>query len=308
MGTSLVIQRQITLGQLVASEVVIILILNSVEKIIMYMDVVYDLLTAVDKVGHVTDIAIEKTGGLDFKSSKQEGLQVRVKDVTYRYPNGKIALNKVSLEVERGKSICISGASNSGRSTLVNILTGFYTNFEGIVTYNNYSLRDLDLTALRDRISKNISVEDIFDGTLLDNLLLGRPGVNTHDVIEVINKVGLSDFVNSMPLGLDTPLISSGKGLSNSDIQKLILARCLIKKPDLMVLNDFFTSLTKSNKLALMKCVFDEIHPWTIIAISNDPLVMSACDKVVIIENGSITEEGPFELLLKQGLLKDIIE
>jgi ABC-type bacteriocin/lantibiotic exporter with double-glycine peptidase domain len=308
MGTSLVIQRQITLGQLVASEVVIILILNSVEKIIMYMDVVYDLLTAVDKVGHVTDIAIEKTGGLDFKTTNQVGFSVRLKDVTYKYPNGKLALNKLSLEVERGKSICISGASNSGRSTLANILTGFYTNFEGIVTYDNYSLRDLDLTALRDRIAKNISAEDVFDGTLLDNLSVGRPNVNAHDVIEAINKVGLSDLVNAMPLGLDTPIISSGKGLSNSDIQKLILARCLIKKPDLMILNDFFIGLTKSNKLALMKCVFEEAHPWTVIAISNDPLVMGACDKVVIIENGSIAEEGSFEDLMKKGFLKDIIE
>jgi ABC-type bacteriocin/lantibiotic exporter with double-glycine peptidase domain len=308
MGTSLVIQRQITLGQLVASEIVIILILNSVEKIIMYMDVVYDLLTAVDKVGHVTDIAIERSGGIDLKESDHVGFHVRLKNVSYKYANGSLALNKLSLEVERGKSICISGAGNSGRTTLANILTGFYTQFEGIVTYDSYSLRDLDLTALRDRIAKNISTQDIFDGTLLDNLSVGKPGVAIHEVIEAIEKVGLSDFINSMPQGLDSPIISGGKGMSNSTIQKLILARCLIKKPDLMILNDFFIGLTKSNKLSLMKCVFEDSRPWTIIAISNDPLVMSACDKVVILENGSVSTEGTFESLLKKGALSEIID
>jgi ABC-type bacteriocin/lantibiotic exporter with double-glycine peptidase domain len=308
MGTSLVVARQITLGQLVASEVVIILILNSVEKIIMYMDVVYDLLTAVDKVGHVTDIAIERTGGIDFKQNNQVGFDVKLKNVTYKYPNGALALNKLSLEVSRGKSLCISGAGNSGRTTLANILTGFYTKFDGSVTYDSYSLRDLDLTALRDRIAKNISTEDIFDGTLLDNISVGRPGVAIHQVIEAIEKVGLADLINSLPNGLDSHIISGGKGFSNSDIQKLILARCLVKKPDLMILNDFFIGLTKSNKIGLMKCVFEDSHPWTIIAISNDPLVMSACDKIVIIANGTVAEEGTFESLLKKGSLKEIID
>jgi len=272
------------------------------------MDVVYDLLTAVDKVGHVTDIAIERSGGIDLKESDHVGFHVRLKNVSYKYANGSLALNKLSLEVERGKSICISGAGNSGRTTLANILTGFYTQFEGIVTYDSYSLRDLDLTALRDRIAKNISTQDIFDGTLLDNLSVGKPGVAIHEVIEAIEKVGLSDFINSMPQGLDSPIISGGKGMSNSTIQKLILARCLIKKPDLMILNDFFIGLTKSNKLSLMKCVFEDSRPWTIIAISNDPLVMSACDKVVILENGSVSTEGTFESLLKKGALSEIID
>ena len=307
MGTSLVIQRQITLGQLVASEVVIILILNSVEKIIMYMDVVYDLLTAVDKVGHVTDIAIEKTGGLDFKKTTTKGFHVRLKNVSYKYPNGNKALDGLSFEVKPQKSICVTGKGNSGRTTLANILTGFYTNYEGIVTFDNYSLRDLDLTALRDRIAKNISKEDIFDGTLLENISVSRPSVAAHEVIEAIEKVGLSDTVNAMPQGLDTHVISGGKGMSNSDIQKLILARCLVKKPDLMILNDFFTGLTKSNKLALMNCVFEDNHPWTIIAISNDPMVMSACDSIIVIEEGKMLEEGTFEALLKKGLLNEFI-
>jgi ABC-type bacteriocin/lantibiotic exporter with double-glycine peptidase domain len=307
MGTSLVIQRQITLGQLVASEVVIILILNSVEKIIMYMDVVYDLLTAVDKVGHVTDIAIEKTGGLDFKKTTTKGFHVRLKNVSYKYPNGNKALDGLSFEVKPQKSICVTGKGNSGRTTLANILTGFYTNYEGIVTFDNYSVRDLDLTALRDRIAKNISKEDIFDGTLLENISVSRPSVAAHEVIEAIEKVGLSDTVNAMPQGLDTHVISGGKGMSNSDIQKLILARCLVKKPDLMILNDFFTGLTKSNKLALMNCVFEDNHPWTIIAISNDPMVMSACDSIIVIEEGKMLEEGTFEALLKKGLLNEFI-
>ena len=306
MGTLLVIDRKITLGQFVAAEIVIILILNAVEKIIMYMDVVYDLLTAVDKVAHVTDIAIERTGGMDFARMDPRGFDIRTKDLNYRYPESdRYALENINLQINPGQIVCISGPGNAGKTTLANVLTGFYTDFNGVATINQYSLRDLDLAHLRDQVAKNISQEDLFDGTLLENLAVGKANTTVEHVIEAIHSVGLSDDINRLPLGLETPIVSGGKGLPHTMVQKLILARCLSKRPKLIVLNDFFTALTKSDKMKLLSCLIREDRTWTLIVISNDPLIMSACENIIVMEDGKIKSEGTFEALLKGGELQE---
>ena len=308
MGTLLVIDRKITLGQFVAAEIVIILILNAVEKIIMYMDVVYDLLTAVDKVSHVTDIPIEKTGGMDFARTDPKGFAIRTKDLSYRYQeNEKYAIQNLNLQIHPGQIVCISGPGSAGKTTLTNILTGFYTDFEGVATINQYSLRDLDLTHLRDQVAKNISQEDLFDGTLLENLTVGKANTTVESVIDAIDRAGLSDDINRLPMGLETPIVSGGKGLSHTMVQKLILTRCLAKKPKLIVLNDFFTALTKSDKMKLLSCLIREDRTWTLLVISNDPLIMSACENIIIMEEGKIKSEGTFESLLQKGELQDFI-
>ena len=308
MGTFLVIGREITLGQFVASEIVIILILNAVEKIIMYMDVVYDLLTAIDKVSHVTDISIEKTGGVDFMSPDPKGFTIRTKDLSYKYPGmHEYAINKINLQINPGEILCISGPGDAGKTTLTNIISGFYTDFEGIATINQYSLRDLDLTQFRDRVSKNISHEDLFDGTLLENLTVGKSDTTIQHVMEAISQVGLDDDINRMPKGLETPVISGGKGMSQTLIQKLILVRCLAKKPKLIVLNDFFTALKKSDKIKILSCLMQENRTWSLLVISNDPMIMSACENIIIMEQGKIKSQGVFNDLLKNGELSEFI-
>jgi len=308
IGTLLVVDRQITLGQFVASEIVIILILNAVEKIIMYMDVVYDLLTAVDKVAHVTDLPIERVGGFDFPLTINKGFSVRTKDLRYKYSaSGYYALKGVDLDVKAGETICITGQGNSGKTTLMNILTGMFTDYEGVVTINNFSLRDLDLTHMRDQVAKNISQEDLFDGTILENITIGKISTTVHDAVEALEQVGLSDTINALPKGLETPIISGGKGLSKTVIHKLILARCLAKKPKLIVLNDFFTTLSKSDKMELLACVTRSQRSCTVIVVSKDPIIMSACDRVIMMQEGVIRAEGTMEELTNTQLFNDLI-
>jgi ABC-type bacteriocin/lantibiotic exporter with double-glycine peptidase domain len=307
MGTLLVVDRQITLGQLVASEIVIILILNAVEKIVMYMDVVYDLLTAVDKVAHVTDLPIERSGGFDFPKLNGQGLSVRLKDLKYKHKNSKeYALNGVDLEISPGEKVCLTGFGGSGKATLVNIISGLYSDFEGVVTINNYSLRDLDLTHLRDYVAKNISREDLFDGTILENITVGKPTETVEDALDALTQVGILDAVNAMPDGLNSHVISGGIGLSGSFCYKLILARCLAENPRLLILNDFFQALSKKDKMELLTKLNQQSTNRTMIFVSNDPLVMSACERVVILDKGKVKASGSMEQLLKSDDLNGI--
>lgn len=309
LGTILVVQREITLGQFVASEVIIILVLASVEKIIMYMDVVYDMLTAVDKISHVTDLPLEKTGGIDIPVSQlKDGYEVKMQDVSYTYPGStQPSLKSLTLEIDKGSSLCISGGSGAGKTTLTNIIAGIHQNFSGTMTYNGLSLRDLDSTYIRDRIGKNVSQEDIFEGTILENILVGKPTSDIQDALDAINEVGLRDEINKFKNGIHTEVLSGGKGFSSSFVNKLVLARCLAKRPAMLILNDFFNNFTKGERLKLIEMMTSESKNWTLIVVSNDPLVMSACNKVLFMENGEMKALGPFdELIKKEDILKDI--
>lgn len=309
LGTILVVNREITLGQFVASEVIIILILNAVEKTITYMDVIYDLLTAVDKVAQITDLPLEKVGGLDFQRHAVAGYAIELKQLRYRYPDKpEHVLHGIDLHINSGERVCIAGPGNAGKTTLTNLIAGIHTDYEGIITINNYSLRDLDIRHLRDSMAKNISPEDIFDGSILENITLGSATRTVEDAINAIRKVKLEDEINRLPEGMNTHIVSGGKGFSSSFIHKLILARCLAKKPALIILNDFFSGLKRQEKLDLLQSVINTENRYTLIAVSNDPLVMAACDRILLLNNGQISDEGHFDELLKKGSINNYID
>ncbi|ELR73551.1 HlyB/MsbA family ABC transporter [Fulvivirga imtechensis AK7] len=309
IGTLLVVEREITLGQFVAAEVIIILIISSVEKIIMYMDVVYDILTAVDKISQVTDLPLERGGGLILpQQAGNEGLELKVKGLSYKFPEEEeYVLQDIDLTVARGEHVCIAGPGGAGKTLLTNMISGLHINFSGAITINGFSIRDLDLNRLRDRMGKNVSQEDIFEGSILDNIILSKPFARTEDAVWALEKVGLSDEVNAMPQGLSTPVISGGKGFSSSFVNRLILARCLAKNPGLLILNDFFSGFRRAERMELMSMLMHPEHKWTIWIVSNDPVVMAACDKVVVLDKGRKIAEGPFEDLMHQEALKQIL-
>lgn len=309
IGTLLVVDRQITLGQFVASEIIVILILNAVEKVIMYLDTVYDLLTAVEKIGSVTDLPLERSGGISVPQSyMKEGLHLRVKNLNYRYQGGRQALAGVDMEVQSGEKLGITGFGQSGKTTLANVLAGLYTDFEGAITANGFSYRDLDLINMRDYVAKNISQEDIFDGTILDNIGVGKKAVHYPEVVEVIEQVGLNDFVNNLPEGLHTHLTSGGQGLPHSVVQKIILARCFAKKPRMLILNDYFRTFDVEEKKRFIEMLTSAHNPMTFLAFSNDADVLKACQRVVVLKEGQVWAEGSYQELKEKGILKEVLD
>jgi len=276
----------------------------------MYTDVVYDLLTAVDKVSHVTDLPIERSGGFDFpKRDFGKGYRIALDNIRYSYKGSTVpVLSDVSINIKSQQRICVAGPGGSGKTTLTNIIAGLYTGYEGGVSINNISLRDLDIAHLRNKVAKNISQEDIFDGTIYENITVGKSTTSVEDVVDVLQQVGLSEIIHAMPEGLNTHILSGGKGLPSSVVHKLILARCLSKKPELIILNDFFSGLGKADKLQLMHCVINPESTWTLLAVSNDPLVMAACDRVIILDGGKVVADDSYPSLLKQGIINRYFE
>jgi ABC-type bacteriocin/lantibiotic exporter with double-glycine peptidase domain len=297
LGTMLVVDRQITLGQFVASELVIIIVVGALEKIVLNIDVAYDLLTAVEKLGQLTDFPLENHDGFVTRlPGKKSSLEIELKDIHFTYPNSeREALNGLSLKIPSGSRFCIAGFSESGKETLGRLLGGLYTEFQGIFTVNGISFRDLDLNFYRDLVSKNFDRSEIIDGTILENITLGKPDIQYRDVAAILEKLGLMEEINRLPQGILTHLVGTGNKLSGSVLEKIILARCLVVNPGLLIISYPVLMLEKSERNSVYQILMKRESEMTIGFISNDEDLMKACDLVFVLKKGKLLASGSFE-------------
>lgn len=294
LGIFLVVDRQITLGQFVASDIIIVLIVSSVEKLITSIDTIFDLVTATEKMGAVTDLPLERDGGINVPIRDQE-FSMHTHNLSYRYPDGKRAvLQGLNLSINAGERIVVTGSNGGGKNTLLRVLSGILNDYEGSISVNGFSLRDIHLSDFRNAVAKNVSPEEIFDGTILENITMGRTNITIEDVRWVIESLNLTDKISQLPNGLDTQMLSSGQRFSESFNAKITAARCIVERPKLLIFSDFYGLLDREEKLQLIKFVCDPSHPWTFITISHDPEILKACGRVVILENGKIVSDGPY--------------
>jgi ABC-type bacteriocin/lantibiotic exporter with double-glycine peptidase domain len=293
LGCVLLISKEINLGQFVASEIIIITIINAVEKVLIKLDVVYDVLTSAEKIGVVTDLPTEPTHGLAFEDLPvQPGISVRLSNLRYRYPNEKeYTLKDIDLTLAPGEKICLSGPGGSGKTTLLRIILGLFPSYEGVITYNNVSLRDLNKPSLLRHIGEDCVPQSLFEGTVLENITMGQTSISVEDVLRALDDVGLNEFVQTLPQGVHTLLIGRGEQLPFSAIRKLTLARSLAKKPQLLLLDDFLPELGGREKEAILQRIMQRFESATIVIVSNDPMVMRTCHRVLEIRDGELLPE-----------------
>ncbi len=291
LGSILVINQEINLGQFVASEIIILLVLNSVEKLILSMETIYDVLTGMEKLGQVTDIPIEKEGGLDLtEMDLSKGVGFELSNLSYRYPNSRFdALNHVNLSVKPGETVCITGPHLSGKSTLVSLISGLFQQYEGSILVNGIPLHDIELMSYRTLVGDYLSLQDLFSGTLAENITVGR-NVASEDILESIEKVGLGYFLKQSSKGLSTLIKPEGLGLSTSEKIKIILARIFSQKPKMILLDQVLDHLEPGDRKRISQELLDDKHDWTVVLVSNDPEMRERCDKVVELESGEITK------------------
>jgi ABC-type bacteriocin/lantibiotic exporter with double-glycine peptidase domain len=311
IGSLLVINNQINLGQFVAAEIVVILILASVEKIILTAEVIYDVLTALEKLGSLTDIPIEREEGIAFEELKCcDGIAIEMKNLSYTFPDAeKPSLDGINLSIAAGERVCIAGYNGAGRSTLLHVVTCVYENFKGSLSFNNVPVRNIDVRGLQAHIGDHIpGEEDVFRGTLLENITMGHEHVSLNDVMEAVDKAGLGDFVKQLPQGYDTLLLPGGKNLPGNVVAKIIMARSFASKPALLAIEDPFLMLEPEQRERLILQLTDKSNPWTLLAVTDNQLLASKCDRVVILKDGRIVEQGTFEQVRKSSHFKYIFQ
>ncbi|MDZ7632788.1 MAG: ATP-binding cassette domain-containing protein [Gemmatimonadaceae bacterium] len=294
LGTTLVVDRSLTLGQFVAAELVIVTVLVGVEKLIRSLATVYDVLTSVDKIGHVMDLPVEEIRGLQLPEHTQ-GLAIFARGLSFTYPDQSTpTLADIDLDIRPGDRIGITGVDGSGQTTLLRVIGALHDGYEGTLTYDGVTLRSMNRAALREQIGQVLSTTDLFDGTIEDNISVGRRFVDRQAVLQALRDVDVDDVVQAMPQGIQTTIINGGANLSAAVASKLLVAQGIVGKPRLLLLDDFFQNLDDNYRRRLIRLLTDRSTPHTVIAVSHDPEFLAACDLIIVMDAGRIREQGTY--------------
>lgn len=284
VGTLLMVNQQLTIGQFIAAEIVILLVLNSVEKLIINLASVYDTLTAVEKMAEITDKPVEKSGTIQLPQVKQ-GLKLEMKEVSFGYIDESTVLNNISLTIEANQKICIQGKDSSGKSTLLKLMTGSFTDFEGAIILDDVPMRNYNLDSLRSQTGVLLSQQDIFQGTLLENITLGNNEISMDSIKVFAEKAGLNEFIALLPEGYDTIIDPTGKRLPRNVVQRILLVRALASQPRLLLLEEPWMHFNEKDRNQIIQ-LLTEINNCTMVVVTNDEEFARRCNKVVLM-NGS---------------------
>jgi len=291
LGGLLVIDQQMNIGQFVAAEIIVIIMLGSAEKLIFSLDAIYDMLTALEKLGNVTDIELEKDGILDVPQGSDKGLDIKIQNLSFEVDEGRQLLNDLTFAVSPGERVLITGYSGSGKHTLLQLMNGFYSNFEGAIRYNGASIKSLNLQKLRDKIGESMTGEAIFNGTFLENITLGRE-VSFDKIFEIIELTGLRNFLDSLDEGLFTQLTPEGKHLSRSTKAKILIARLILKQPKLIILDENLYVIRDTERKSIMSYLCAQNHGWTVMVINNHIDHSDSFDRILFMRDGRLIDQG----------------
>lgn len=301
LGSVLVMDNQLNIGQFVASEILVLFVIDSVEKLILLHETGYDVLTAAEKLGQVNDLPIEREDGVRVEEfCTTEPLSVELRNLSYQYDDGDTpVLKDLNLHIKAGERVAIAGYNGAGKSTLMQVLSVGKRDFTGSLLFNGLPKRNLHLRSLREHIGDMSSQEEIFKGTIRENIDLGNEHIPLQRVLQVAEEVGLNKFIRDLPKGLDTELLPGGKNIPRSIVTKILVARAIVGHPKLLVMEEPLNYLNFRDGTHIAKLLTDKNQNWTLVSVTSDPLLASLCDRVVVLREGQIVFEGTFEEVQK---------
>jgi ABC-type bacteriocin/lantibiotic exporter with double-glycine peptidase domain len=284
VGGYLVIAGQLTLGQLVAAEIVVALVVASFAKLGKHLESFYDLLAAMDKLGHLLDLPLERQDGA-VHHERSDGAVVRVRNVSFSYDGGKRpVLAQVNLDVSAGERVAIVGPNGAGKSTLVDLLFGLRNPTTGHIEIDGTDVREIRLESLRDHVAVVKGIE-VFEGSIIDNVRTGRVELSLADVRRALRLVGLLEDVLDLPEGVLTRVYAGGLPLSLGQAERLMLARAIAGSPRLLVLDEVLDDMDQQVRHEVLPAVLGRDARWTLLVITHSQEVAKLCDRQVNLEN-----------------------
>ncbi|GAB1857112.1 ATP-binding cassette domain-containing protein [Flavobacteriaceae bacterium MHTCC 0001] len=287
IGGALVLNQEMNIGQFVAAEIIILLVIASVEKLILGLESFYDTLTSLEKIGQIVDKEMESQSGEEVQLSK--GITIELENVSFGVENrDKHILKNISLKVNPKSRILIKGESGSGKSTLLRLLSGVIEATGGNVYVNDMSISSLHLNYYRSQLGLSLSDETPFEGTIRDNLTFSNPNIGDDKIHEILDIVGLKDFLKEQPEGLNTILYPDGRQLSYTLSKKLVLARAVLKAPKVLILEDALDRFNRKETDAIINYLTDKNKPWGLVVVSSSSAWINKCTELITLEKGSI--------------------
>jgi ABC-type bacteriocin/lantibiotic exporter with double-glycine peptidase domain len=296
IGGWLVINQQLTIGQLVAAELVIVIILASLKRIIKQVDDFYDLLTGLHKIETVMELPRERDQGV-ISAGYRGGMEIVCRKIRFSYHTDHPIISDLNLEIYPGERVSLVGESGCGKTTLAYLFCGLYETERGLIDINKTDIQTLDLNRHRRNIALVSGPNQLFDGTIEENIILGREYIPKHDVDWALDFVELDRDLALLPRGLQTHIISEGLNISMGQRLRILIAREIVAKPQLLILDEAFNGTDEKTKLKILDNLLDKKLKWTVINITEDAEVVVKTDIVHVLKDGQIVESGSSEEL-----------
>ena len=287
IGGALVLNQEMNIGQFVAAEIIIILVINSVEKLILSLESFYDVLTSLEKLGQVVDKDLESQNG--DRPIIGENFVLELKNIKYNVPKrDKSILNGINLTIDENTKLLIKGESGSGKSSLLRLIAGLIQPTKGSIHLNEHAFENINLNYYRSNVGLSLSEDLPFEGTFRENIIFNDASISDNEIFSVIDSVGLRDFVKSLPKGLNTMLYPEGKQISYTISKRIILARAIIKKPKLLILEDSLDQFESEEVDAIIDYLTLPSHKWALIVVSRNERFQEVCNKTIVLKEGTI--------------------
>lgn len=288
IGGYLVLNQKMNIGQFVAAEIIILLVINSVEKIIVGLESLYDVLTSVEKIGQIVDLNIEEP-----QSKNQDycftNITLETENLRFKFPDStNDILDKINLKIDPKEKIYLEGDNGSGKTTLLRILSGAMQPTSGSFFINDDTYRKIDLAQYRSQIGTITQGETPFEGTILENITFNNPLVSHEDIKWAIESVKLGSFIKTLPNGLDTKIFPDGRQLSSSNAQKILLARSIVNKPKILFYEDPLDKMDEEATKEIIDFITDAKNKWTVIVSSKNDYWKQKCHRKIKMKDGKI--------------------
>tara|TARA_R110000868_G_scaffold304004_1_gene564483 strand:- start:1063 stop:2745 length:1683 start_codon:yes stop_codon:yes gene_type:complete len=291
IGGLLVLNQEMNIGQFVAAEIIILLVISSVEKLILGLETFYDLLTSLEKMGQVVDKELEIQEG-EKPFLENQAFTVELSDISYSVPQQKRQIiSNLSLTISPTCTILLRGSSGSGKNTLLRIIAGILEPDSGGVYVDGVSLKGMNLNYYRSHLGQSLPEESPFEGTILHNITFGDKETTNEQVYWALDKVGLTDFVKKQPDGLNTVLYPEGKQIPYTVSKKIVLARSIVRKPKLLILKDPLDQFNGEEADRILNFLSDSSNGWALLVVSENDKWIKKCSRIITMDKGQIINE-----------------
>ncbi|AKL94331.1 ABC-type bacteriocin transporter [Clostridium aceticum] len=298
-GAYKVIQGELTVGQLLVFNSLLAYFVDPVKNLINLQPMMQTAIVASDRLGEILDLELEKSED-EEKKVNPNSLKgtIQFKNIDFRYGTRELVLKNINLTIHQGEKIAFVGESGSGKTTLVKLLMNFYTNEKGDILINEYNIKDINMEKLREKIAYISQDIFMFSGTIKENLCLGNKNITFEEMIQAAKLSSAHDFINDLPLRYNTLLEENATNLSGGQKQRLAIARALLKKPDILIMDEATSNLDSITEKAIEKTITELNQDTTTIIIAHRLSTIMRCDKIYVMDHGEIVESGNHEELV----------
>jgi len=235
-----------------------------------------------------------------LKAESLEG-KIEFRNVCFSYDNNRMVLKNISFKINPGETVAIVGSTGSGKTTLINLISGFYKSQQGKILLDDRPVEEYNLNSLRKRISVVMQDVFLFAGSIRDNITLNNPAVTEEDIITACRQTGSSQFIENLPLSYDTQVTEGGKTFSSGQRQLISFARAIAANPSILILDEATSHIDTQSEQMIQKAMNNMKKGRTTIIIAHRLSTIRNADKILVIENGELAEEGSHNELMALG-------